>query len=163
MAQAGTAAIFRIDAVNDTEASAKTANQLVEFNGGDEPDALASCDSMQVHLIEDVSIHPNPNRHLSQIQDGKLGLKEILVKGHFKTPNSAGGILKFNNWMIQDKTNAALPFGRFGLRYDNMSQFDLTPSATIGYILYDFIVKDVEEFQNKAEFEARLYLNGTAV
>ncbi len=160
MAVAGTASIFRIDANTETETSAETANQTVEFNGGANPDALSSTDSLEVHYIEDVSIHPNPNRHLSQIQDGKLGTLEIILKGHFKTPNSAGAIAKFNNWMINDKTNASLPFGRFGLRYDNMSQLNLTPSTTIGYILYDFVVKDVEEYQDKAEFTARLYRNG---
>ena len=163
MVQAGTAAVFRIDAVGNTEATAKTANEIVEFNGGDNPDALGSTDSLEVSLIEDVSLHPNPNRHLTQIQDGKLGVKEIILKGFFKTPDSAGGIAKFNNWMVNNKTNAALPYGRFGLRYDNMSQFDLTPSATVGYILYDFKVRDVEEYQGKAEFVARFYLNGTAV
>lgn len=163
MAVAGTASIFRIDTTGETEITAEVANQTVEFNGGGNPDSRSYIDSLEVSLIEDVSLHPNPNRHLTQIQDGKLGTKEVIVKGFFKTPDSAGGILKFNNWMIQDKTNASLPYGRFGLRYDNMSQFDLTPSSTVGYILYDFKVKNVEEFQNKAVFEARLYLNGTAV
>ena len=161
MAVGGTASIFRIDANTETETTAEAANQTVEFNGGVNPDALSSTDSLEVHYIEDVSIHPNPNRHLSQIQDGKLGTLEIILKGFFKTPNSAGAIAKFNNWMINDKTNASLPFGRFGLRYDNMSQLNLTPSTTIGYILYDFIVKDVEEYQDKAEFTARLYRNGS--
>jgi hypothetical protein len=163
MVQAGTAAVFRTDAVGNTEATAKTANQLVEFNGGDEPDAFGSTNSLKVHLIEDVSLHPNPNKHLTNIQDGKLGTKELILRGFFKTPNSAVGILRFNNWMIQDKTNAALPFGRFGIRYDNMSQFNLTPSATVGLVLYDFEVEDVEEYQDKAVFIARFYLNGVAV
>ena len=163
MVAAGTAAVFRIDTTGDTEATAKTANQIIEFNGGNNPDALASTDSLNVHLIEDVSLHPNPNRHLTQIQDGKLGLKEITLRGHFKTPSSAGGIAKFNNWMIQDKTNASLPFGRFGLRYDNMSQFDLTSSATIALMLYDFEVEDVVEYQDKATFAARFYTNGNPI
>ena len=163
MAVAGTASIYRIDTTGDTETTAEAASETVEFNGGTTPDALGSTDSLEIHMIEDVSLHPNPNRHLSQIQDGKLGTKELILKGFFKTPDSAGGIAKINNWMIADKTNASLPFGRFGIRYDNMSQFDLTPSATVAYILYDFVVKDVEEFQDKAEFTIRMYLNGTPI
>jgi hypothetical protein len=158
---AGTASIFRIDSNGDTESDARTANQIVEFNGTSlNPDDRSFVESLEVHYINDISIHPNPNRHLSQIQDGKLGLIELTIKGSFTTPDSATAIARFNNWMIQDKTNSSLVYGRFGLRYDNMSQLDLTPSTTIGYILYDFIVKDVEEFQNKAVWEARLYRNG---
>lgn len=158
---AGTASIYRIDANGDTENDARTANQIVEFNGtGLTPDDRSYINSLEVHYINDVSIHPNPNRHLSQIQDGKLGLIELTLKGTFTTPASAQAIAKFHTWLVQDKTNSSLTAGRFGLRYDNMSQFDLTPSTTIGYILYDFIVHDVEEYQNKATWEARLYRNG---
>jgi len=158
---AGTASIFRIDANGETEADARTANQIVEFNGTSlNPDDQSYTESFKVHYIEDVSIHPNPNRHLSQIQDGKLGMIEITIKGTFTTPNTASAIGVFNRWMIQDKTNTALPFGRFGLRYDNMSQLNLNPSSTLGYILYDFTLTDIEEYQNKAIWEARLYRNG---
>lgn len=159
---AGSASIFRIDTVGDTESDARTASQIVEFNGtGLTPDDQSFIESLEVHYIEDVSIHPNPNRHLSQIQDGKLGMIELTLRGTMTTPNTALAIQVFNNWMIQDKTNSSLAFGRFGLRYDNMSQLNLTPSGTIGYILYDFIIKDVEEFQDKAVWEARLYRNGS--
>ncbi len=163
MATAGTASIFMITTNGDTELTAQLAGNTVEFNGGATPDSRGYVDSMEVHLIEDISLHPNPNRHLTQIQDGKLGTKEVIIKGFFKTPDSAGGITKLNNFMLADKTNASLPYGRFGIRYDNMSMFNLTPSASVGYILYDFVVKNVEEYQDKAIFTARLYLNGSPV
>jgi len=158
---AGTGSIFRIDANTETEATARTANEIVEFNtGATNPDARSKLKSARINFIEDISIHPNPNRHLSQIQDGKLGTQIITVTGQFVTPASAGGIAKFFNWMTNDKTNASLPFGRFGVRFDNISQIDLTPSSTIGYILQEFWVEDVEEYQNKADFTAILYRNG---
>lgn len=160
---AGTASIFRIDSNGDTEASARTANQIIEFNGtGLNPDDRSNVTSFRANYLEDISMHPNPNRHLTQIQDGKLGTVEFEIQGVFTMPiSSAGAIARFHNWMKADKTNSSLPYGRFGIRYDNMSQFDLTPSSTIGLILYQFEVFDVDEFQGKASFVARLYRNGS--
>jgi len=158
----GTAAIFRIDAVGQTETTATAANEIVEFNtGATNPDGNSKLQSSRIEFIEDISIHPNPNRALSQIQDGKLGTQIVTLKGFFKIPRSAGGIAKFLNWMVNDKTNTALKFGRFGIRVDNISQLDLTPSAAIGYILQSFWVEDIEDFQSLARFEAVLYRDGT--
>lgn len=161
MVQAGNAAIFRIDTNGETEVTAKTANQIIEFNGdAGSPDARSKLRSAKIKFTEDISIHPNPNRHLSQVQAGKLGVQIVTLRGYFTTPKSAGGITRFFNFMTNDKTNSALKFGRFGIRVDNMSQLDLTPSTAIGYILQDFEVEDVEEFQDKAEFTAILYRDG---
>jgi len=157
----GTAAIFRIDANGETEATARAADEIVEFNSGALiPDARSRMKSLKIGYVEDISIHPNPNRHLSQIQAGKLGTQIVTIMGYFTTPKSAGGITKFLNWMINDKTNSALKFGRFGIRDDNMSQVDFTPSTTNGYILQSFEVEDVTEFQDKAIFTAILYRDG---
>jgi len=158
----GTAAIFRIDANGETEVTARAADEIVEFNTGALiPDARSKAASFKIGFTEDLSIHPNPNRHLSQIQAGKLGTQIVTIKGHFTTPKSSGGLTKFLNWMVNDKTNSALKFGRFGIRDDNMSQLDITPSTTIGYILQFFEVEDVEEFQDEAKFIAVLYRDGS--
>jgi len=164
MVQEGTAAIWRNDSNGQNEATQKTASdELIEFNSGaTQPDALSHLSSARITYTEDLSIHPNPNRHLSQIQAGKLGTQIVLIKGYFDTPASSGGITQFFNWMKEDKTNASLPFGRFGIRVNNMSQLDQTPSSTIGYILQNVWIEDIEEFQTRANFECILYRNGTA-
>lgn len=163
MALDGTFSIFRIDATGDTEVTAQgySTPSVVEFNtGATRPDARSRLSSAKIKQTEDISIHPNPNRHLSQIQAGKLGVQIVTLRGYFETPNSAQGIAKLLNWMVNDKTNASLPFGRFGLRSSNMGQIDLTPSATIGYVLQDFEVEDIEDVQNQATFTVVLYRNG---
>lgn len=158
----GTAAIFRIDANGDTETTATSGNQIIEFNlGATNPDGRSHASSLEWGFVEDLGIHPNPNRHLSRISDSKLGTIGFKITGYFDRPSSAGGIARSINWMSQDKTNASLPHGRFGLRWDNMSQADLTPSSTIGLILYDFKVTDIPEFQSHADFVALLYRSGS--
>ncbi len=158
----GTSAIYRIDTTGETESDATTANEIIEFGtGATNPDARSILKSVRIQHIEDLSIHPNPNRHLSQIQANKLGTIEYIIRGEFKRPDSAGGVTKLLNWMTNDKTNTSLPFGRFGIRVDNISQLDLTPSATIGLILFNSWIEDVEDFQSNAEFELHLYRNGS--
>ncbi len=161
MAVTGTASIFRIDSNGDTESDAEIANETIEFGtGATDPDARSHLSSVTIEYNEDTSIHPNPNRHLSQIQSGKLGTQIVTLRGFFDRPSSAGGITKLINWMENDKANTALPFGRTGLRVDNMSQLDLLPTSTKGYVLKSALVTDVEEMQSRAEFVVVLYRNG---
>ena len=163
---AGTGSLYRLDATGGTEATALVAGQIIEFNQGTSPDANGNLVSTSVRWIEDVSIHPTPNVHLSKIQTGKLGTKEVTIAGYFTNPDTSsqtGGIFKFNNWMANDKTNTDLKFGRFGLRLDNMSVLNLTPSGTIGYLLHDVYIEQPDDSPNEATFIAKLYLNGSAV
>ena len=159
---AGTAAIYRIDANGDTEATARTANQIVEFGtGATNPDAKSHASFISFQYLRDVSIHPNPNRELSQIQDGKLGTIEVTIRGFIEDPSNAGMFARVDAWMTNAQANASLPFGRIGIRWDNSNTFDLTPTSAFGYILFDFKIEDVEEFQNKHAFTLRLYRNGS--
>lgn len=163
MALDGTFSVFRIDTTGDTETTAQGYGtpSVVEFNtGATRPDSRSHVSSVNIKMTEDISIHPNPNRHLSQIQGGKLGAQIVTIRGYFETPASAQGIGKLLSWMSNDKDNASLPFGRFGIRSSNMNQLDLTPSATSAYILVDFDLTDVEDVQNRADFTITLYRNG---
>jgi hypothetical protein len=162
MAEAGTVAIFRIDANGEFEADAKTANQLIEFNDdAEEPDGNGHVESVDVEYIEDISIHSNPGRHLNHIQANKLGTWIIRVKGFFEDPNNAGGLTLFKTWMTQDKDSSALPYGRFGFRDSNVTNLSVSPTDQFGLILQNVKVIDVPEFENRVDFEFVLYRNGS--
>ena len=159
---AGTASIFRITTVGDTEATARTANQIVEFGtGATNPDALSQTLSISIRYLRDVSVHPNPNRELSQLQDGKLGTIEVIITGFVNSPDTAGMFARVDAWMTNAQTNSSLKFGRFGIRWDNMTVLNLTPSGTIGYLITEFFMEDIEEYQNKATFTLKLLRNGS--
>ncbi len=159
---AGTGAIFRSTAVTDTESSLGS-SEKIEFNGGAVPDSQGNLQRTLVHMIEDISIHSTPKKHLSRIQANKLGTKEAILAGYFKSPNTATGIGNLNNWMITDKTNAALDRGRFGIRVDWVSAWNLTPSATVAYILYDVEIITEPDDPDSAAFIAKLYMNGVPI
>jgi len=161
---AGSGAIWRATvAQGGNEASALSAN-IIEFStGAATPDARGKMVSSSVHYTRDISIHPHPKRNLNRVQDGLLGIKEVSITGYFTEPDSAGGIANLNNWMIAAATVTGFTEGRFGLRIDDMGQFDLTPSAGVGYMLHDVFIDRIEGSPNEASFIAKLYLNGTAV
>ena len=161
MVLAGTNSIFRVTAPGDTELNVTSAN-LIEFNtGAVVPDATGRMQETRVHDIEDISFQPNPNRHLDQLQDGKLGTREYILTGYIKKTGTSNIVVNLSNWMAQDKTNSDFKFGRFGVRLDDMSDDNLSPSGTIGLLLYD-----VERYRPENEpeiigFILKLYRNGS--
>ena len=156
------ASIFGLSIGTTTEAAAKAANDIIEFNGTSfNPDDNGSITLMELHYIEDLSIQPNPNRHLSEIQDGKLGTMELIITGNFKNPHTAGGIAKFQTWLINDKDDTTFVFGGFGMRYNKMTQVEVLTTETRVYVLFDFQLHDGESFQNKGHLLASFYKKGT--
>jgi hypothetical protein len=159
---AGTGAIYRIDANGDLESDAKTAGQIIEFNGGATPDTTGRITEPGIRWGRAVSLHTNPGRILDQVQDNKLSYKEITITGYFVDHDSTVGPDKFDEWMRGNATNASLPFGRFGLRSDDFAtaSIDLVPTSTKGYILYDVEVHKTEVPHDQVSFIAKLYRNG---
>lgn len=161
---AGTGAIFRIDSDGETEASARgyITPQIIEFNGGSVPDSTGRIIATGFRMIRDVSPHPNPKRALTLWQDNLLGTFEITVTGYFVDHDATAGPIQLLNWQTEAATNSSLEFGRFGLRLDHFAggALDLTPSSTIGYILVDIDVNDVESPRDEVGFIARFVRNG---
>jgi len=163
MVQAGTGAIYRITTTGDTEATAKTGNQIIEFGtGADTPDAKSFIETVNIRWIEDTSVHPNPNKALNNIQDGLLNTREVTIRGWFEDPDNATGPARISTWMKDAKTNTSLPNGRFGLRVDDFSTIlDQTPSATTGYILFDAELDIPPDHPFECNFTLHFYMTGT--
>ena len=159
---AGDSAIFRVTNPGDTEGSVG-AGDKIEFNGGIVPDTTGKAITSSWHSIRDVSIHPNPNKALNVIQDGKLGTIEVILAGYFTRPITSGGKINFFDWMSDPATsNPNFRYGRFGIRIDDLSEVDLTPSSTRGYILYDVYIERVPDSPNEVAFIAKLYRTSKA-
>jgi len=156
---AGSGAIFRVTSGGDTEASVASTEKIEFSTGAAAPDADGKMTSSSVHWVRDISVHPHPKKKLNRLQDGLLGTKEIIVVGYFTNPDTAGGITNFDVWEDDPMTNTAFPFGRIGIRIDDMPRFDLLPTATKGYLLHDVFVERIEGSPNEASFVARLFLN----
>lgn len=153
--------IFRFTNAGDT-IGALAATEKIEFNQGSVPDATGRTISSKFSMRRDINPHPNPRRALDFIQDSLLGIVDVWITGHFVSRSTTKGPRNLYNWSIEDATITDFPFGRFGLVVDNFSNglLNETPSTTIGYILYDIEVEDVDNPRDKMPFLAKFYLNG---
>ncbi len=157
---AGDSVIYRLDTVGENEGNAP---EKIEFNQGIVPDNTGRNVTSNWHGVRDISIHPNPNKAQSIIQDGKLGTMEVVISGYFVKPPSTLGKGLFFDWMREDADNDSLPFGRFGVRINDLAEVDMNPDANKGYILYDCYCERVQDSPNEVMFIAKLYRNGTDV
>ena len=160
---AGTGAIFRVTNTGDNEGNVSSANKI-EFNTGALlPDTTGRMIHIGFRAVRDINFHPNPRRDLDQIQDGRLGNLTVPVTGYFINHMTTGGPLNLFNWQANAASNGDFPFGRFGLRLTDFagSMLDLTPSATIGYILYDVECDDLESPRDEIAFTLKVYRNGS--
>lgn len=159
---AGTAAVYRIDTNGDVESDAETANEIIEFgSGAANPDAFSFIEEAYWHWLEDVSTHKNPKKALDKKQDNLLADRELIIRGWFEDPDSAGGVALISNWMKEAKTNASLPNGRFGVRIDDITTLDIIPSTGVGYLLYDAEVFIPPDHPFEANFTMKFWLVGT--
>jgi len=159
---AGASAIFRIAANGDTEATARTAKDIIEFDGGSVPDQTGSLVATDVRWKRDVNPHPNPRRALTKWQDSRLGVLEVTVAGYFTDKSNTIGPKLFHNWQVEANTNASLPVGRMGLRVDDFGDgvIDVVPTTSIGYLLHDAYVTAQETDRGSLGFIAKFYRNG---
>ncbi len=157
-----TESIFRFENSGDTIAN-RTAADLIEFNlkTSTKPDGTARLVSPSFRMNRDINFHPNPRKTGDPIQDSLLGVLDVEVAGYFVDNLNTLGPKNLFNWMIQDGTSDDFSFGRFGL---DLTSFDgllsLTPTTTVGYILYDIDVEDIEDPRGQVPFVARFYRNG---
>jgi len=159
---AGDGAIFRVTNTGDNESNVTSANKI-EFNGGATPSGNTNASELRTHMVEDIAFQPNPNRHLDQLQDNKLGTWEYTVSGWIKdTSGSVPETVNFINWMKEDKDNADFEFGRFGYRNDNNSDYDITPISSAGLFLHDVETWQPDNDPEIVMFIAKFYKNGTA-
>jgi hypothetical protein len=158
--------MFRFTNPGDTFASIG-ATEKIEFNfSAVSPDDTGRHLVTGFHSRRDTNIHPNPRRVLDQIQDSLLGFIDVKVSGYFVGHATTLGPRNLYNWNIGLAQTANFPVGRFGLTLDSFANglLNLTPDNTpntIGYILYDVDVQDIESPRDEVPFTASLYRNGT--
>jgi len=93
-----------------------------------------------------------------------MGLQgiDIQVTGQLRQTSSTSGDLKhLVTWLQENKTNqTSFPKGIFGLRMDDMPQFNVTPAATYGYVLAQARIIRDGEFKEKAGIVLTLRFSG---
>ena len=96
-----------------------------------------------------------------------MGLQgiDIQVTGQLRNltdiVNTTGDLQKLVEWLQEDKTiQTSFPKGRFGLRMDDMPQFNVEPSTTFGYVLAQARIIRDGEYKDKAGVIITLRFSG---
>lgn len=93
-----------------------------------------------------------------------MGLQgiDIQVTGQIRqTSNTTQDLANLVTWLQEDKTlQSGFPKGRFGLRMDDMPQFNVTPAPTFGYVLAQTRIIRDGEYKEKASVVITLRFSG---
>jgi hypothetical protein len=93
-----------------------------------------------------------------------MGLQgiDVQITGQLReTSSTSGDLANLVTWLQEDKTEqTSFPKGIFGLRMDDMPQFDIQPSLTYGYVLAQTRVIREGEYKEKAGVVITLRFSG---
>ena len=96
-----------------------------------------------------------------------MGLQgiDVQVTGQIRQSSSVlADLQNLTDWLIDDKTvQETFPKGRFGLRMDDMPQFNVTPALTFGYVLAQTRIIRDGEYKEKAGVVITLRFSGDPV
>jgi hypothetical protein len=161
MAINGNICIFRDG--SETSVSDKVEFDTSPTNGAStQPDARSHIDNFKVVLSLVAQENPNPDSdNPNSLQDTGLAIVEYEISGYFDASGGTPAAIEdIRDWMTNPKTTASKPLGRFGIRNDGKSQYNVTPASTYGLILEHFEIQDDEEYTAKTAFIIRLRYNG---
>lgn len=116
----------------------QAAADLIQFN-----ESPVTTTGGYVHLSDvnwRISVPENERiaGNINEVQDMGLDGIDYLVTASFKNTDSTASthqLAKLRTWMATDKVSDNFPKGMFGLRLDDMPQFNVTPSSTYGLVL----------------------------
>ncbi len=159
-------AIWRTTTSAASEASAADADKIL-FN--ESPVVVTGNYIMMTEANWRISVPENERiaGQVNNVQDMGLDGLDMQVTGKFKdskTTASTNSIVKLVNWMREaKKKNTAFKKGRFGLRLDDMPQYNVVPTSTFGYVLANIKTLRDPDNINVANFVLSLRFSGDPV
>ena len=134
----------------------------IEFNGGAVVNEQGNIIQTKFIISSSVAVNELPGA-IDKLQDTGVQGITIYVTGSIQDPQVDGldTAQKFKQWMLEDKTSTALPKGRFGLRLNDFTALNLTPTADRGYILSNVEFIRDGDTKGKLQFVATLRFNGS--
>tara|TARA_R110000824_G_scaffold12908_2_gene56345 strand:- start:1961 stop:2458 length:498 start_codon:yes stop_codon:yes gene_type:complete len=130
---------------------------VVEFNGGARPDDSGSITNVDVSLISAVSVNPKPKGQLDEIQDTGFSSLTWKITGAISLSSGIPVIIK--EWLLEDKTTATRPFGRFGVSLTDFPTHNVHPNGDRGCIITDWTWIRGGEVNGMAAFTCTIRFN----
>lgn len=109
--------------------------------------------------------NPRVAGQINEVQDMGLQGIDIQITGQLRqTSSTTGDLAHLVTWLQEDKTlQNDFPKGRFGLRMDDMPQFNITPALTFGYVLAQTRIIRDGEYKQKAGVVITLRFSGDPI
>jgi len=154
-------AIWRGTAGNPTEGGASLLN-IIKFNSEPVIATGSFVFNTEVNYRNSTPENPRVAGQINEVQDMGLQGIDVQITGQLRQTSSASGDLAhLVTWLQEDKTlQSDFPKGRFGLRMDDMPQFNITPDTNFGYVLAQARIIRDGEFKQKAGIVLTLRFSG---
>lgn len=106
--------------------------------------------------------NPRVGGQINEVQDMGLQGIDVQVTGQIRqTSSTTNDMSNLVTWLQEDKTvQATFPKGRFGLRMDDLPQFNVQPSILFGYVLAQTRIIREGEYKEKAGVIITLRFSG---
>ncbi len=144
-----------------TEAAALDAN-IILFNSQPVIATGSYVFNTEVNYRNATPENPRVAGQINEVQDMGLQGIDVQVTGQIRQSSSTSlDLSHLVTWLQEDKTvQADFPKGRFGLRMDDMPQFNVQPSLTYGYVLAQTRIIREGEYKEKAGVVLTLRFSG---
>lgn len=106
--------------------------------------------------------NPRVAGQINEVQDMGLQGIDVQITGQIRQSSSTSNDLQnLVTWLQEDKTiQTGFPKGRFGLRMNDMPQFNVQPDLTFGYVLAQTRVIRDGEYKEKSGVVITLRFSG---
>jgi len=157
-------AIWRTTTGNATEGGALPEN-IITFNSEPVVTTGSFVFNTEVNYRNATPENPRVAGQINEVQDMGLQGIDVQITGQLRqTSDTDGDLAHLVTWLQEDKTlQDDFPKGRFGLRMNDMPQFNITPALTFGYVLAQARIIRDGEYKQKAGVVITLRFSGDPV
>lgn len=155
-------AIWRATTAEGGTEAAALATNIILFNSQPVIATGSYVFNTEVNYRNATPENPRVAGQINEVQDMGLQGIDVQVTGQIRQSSSTSDDLShLVTWLQEDKTvQSDFPKGRFGLRMDDMPQFNVQPALDYGYVLAQTRIIREGEYKEKAGVVLTLRFSG---
>ncbi len=155
-------AIWRATTAQGASEGAALAVNIIEFNSQPVIATGSYVFNTEVNYRNATPENPRVAGQINEVQDMGLQGIDVQITGQLRqTSSTTQDLANLVTWLQEDKTvQSTFPKGRFGLRMDDMPQFNVQPDTDFGYVLAQTRVIREGEYKEKAGVVITLRFSG---
>ena len=128
-------------------------SDIIQFNDGTLPDATGNMNQSDITLTSAVK------GKLDELQDTGFSSLTFAITGFITNASTSSIPTVIKTWLLEDKTTASFPFGRFGIVLEDFPIYNIHPNANRGCMVTDWTWIREGQTKNKAGFVATVRFN----